>query len=496
MNGSDGAQPHEPHAEDPHDEPLARRRATAIVEVGLVVAVVATLLLVAPGGDPLPSAGADGTLSPTRSSPSGPTPTPTPTTDIAGLRSIYLWDPNTGDVTLLHQGRGSPDDAELSPDGERLVYERDAPDGSTQIYLLDRGGTERRLTSMKGGASDPTWSPDGKSIAFAARGPGTDAEDIFVMRVGNGAPARIAGTDKHDGHPDWSPDGTRIAFHARYRNAVPHGQIWITSVRTGGLTRLPSTVALDPAWSPDGRWIAHSRLNPSTFNGRIVEASIWVMRPDGSQERRIGVPPRFGEVRGNPTWSPDGRVLAFARSGAEYPDTWGSGDRVVLAATTTRWATTVTEGADDPSWDDHGILMVVPGDERAPWPRAAPFGLQVHRGVDATVTMTRSRCDLAGRTDLRSEAEVRLEFVDDSPDDAWFRIVRLRAGEAIDDALPLIKRPNPARVYVDALGVKVWTGRGRLGPGRWAVLCFRDVIPDPNGWEYHPVGIAGPLTIR
>jgi Tol biopolymer transport system component len=152
---------------------------------------------------------------------------------VAG-RTIYLWDPQTGDAEALFTAPARQGaDAELSPDGSRLVYERQVLGGPTQIYVLEADGTERPLTDLVWEAYDPTWSPDGETIAFAGSRVGGSDLDIYTVKLAGGPPRRIAGTWKDDQHPDWSPDGTRIVFDARSGDPRSgRGAIWVTSVRT------------------------------------------------------------------------------------------------------------------------------------------------------------------------------------------------------------------------------------------------------------------------
>jgi len=127
----------------------------------------------------------------------------------------------------------------------------------SQIYVLEADGTERRLTGFAGGAFDPTWSPDGTTVAFSGSRVGGSDLDIYRMQLAGGPPRRIAGTPKDDQHPDWSPDGTRIVFDARSGDPRSGtGAIWVASARTDELHRLTPRrsrfAATVPAWSPGG----------------------------------------------------------------------------------------------------------------------------------------------------------------------------------------------------------------------------------------------------
>ncbi len=114
------------------------------------------------------------------STPHATTP-PHPSEEVLPGGTISLVDPATGGQTVVLAERARVANAEVSPDGDRVVYEHRDRDGRWQIFVLSPHGP-RRLTDMPIGAYDPTWSPDGDEIAFAAS-PGRGARtDIFVMR--------------------------------------------------------------------------------------------------------------------------------------------------------------------------------------------------------------------------------------------------------------------------------------------------------------------------
>jgi dipeptidyl aminopeptidase/acylaminoacyl peptidase len=107
--------------------------------------------------------------------------------------------------------------------------------------------------------SDPQLSPDGTRIAFVvtdvSQDQNTRNNDIWVVPVAGGAPARIAGTDRSEDRPRWSPDGRQLAFVSN-REGGP--QVWVIPSAGGEPKKLTSiaTGISGITWSPDGKWIA------------------------------------------------------------------------------------------------------------------------------------------------------------------------------------------------------------------------------------------------
>ena len=189
-----------------------------------------------------------------------------------------------------------------SPDGRHIAFASDR-DGNGDIYVMGSDGSNpRNLTNHSGYASSPSWSPDGRHIAFASDRDGNG--DIYVMSSDGSSPRRLTDhsdrdNDRDNRSPSWSPDGRHIAF---YHGA--HGvRIYVMGSDGSNPRRLPNYRAgSSPSWSPDGRYIAfvsaHSPLN----------SDIYVMGSDGSNPRNLT---NHSGYASSPSWSPDGRHIAF-----------------------------------------------------------------------------------------------------------------------------------------------------------------------------------------
>jgi Tol biopolymer transport system component len=206
----------------------------------------------------------------------------------------------------------------VAPDGHRIAFAVSAiADGVfiEDLFAIGRDGTGlTRLTSAEGFDDMPTWSPVPGSdrIAFVHSDAATARTDIWVMR-GDGSYAQnlthdIPGDDVARGDPAWSPNGQWIAFTQNRATRGPgRGSIWL--VRADGSAKRQITLGdgedldLHPSWSPDGSQIVFTR-------GGLAIVSV----PTGVVERI----PVLGAVS-SPSWSPDGRHIAFAWQPATAP---------------------------------------------------------------------------------------------------------------------------------------------------------------------------------
>jgi TolB protein len=175
--------------------------------------------------------------------------------------------------------------------------------GTDDIYTVNADGSGlQRLTSDPALEFDPTWSPDGKAIAYRHQSGDDATTDVFVMDADGSNPRNLSGADATgDWGPDWSADGKWIAW-----NTASAGHIFdLGLIHPGGSGRrvvAPGIYIEYPAWSPDGRQVAF--MSP----GGGSAYDIYVMNADGTDVRNLT---DSADVESWPAWSPDGRQIVF-----------------------------------------------------------------------------------------------------------------------------------------------------------------------------------------
>jgi TolB protein len=196
-----------------------------------------------------------------------------------------------------------------SPDGKKIAFAR-APlkirvinetmgtyePGEYDIYIIDADGSNLRRLTTEGGYY-PTWSPDGKYIAFTRRE--GDRYAIWIMNSDGKNQTRLT----YGVEPNWSPDGKKIVFTSDswprkigVINLDGSGMIWLTEPPTIVFRDGTSGPATDgfPRWSPDGKKIAFVSNRSGNFD-------IYTMNADGSEITRLTNNPADDSY---PSWSP------------------------------------------------------------------------------------------------------------------------------------------------------------------------------------------------
>jgi Tol biopolymer transport system component/predicted Ser/Thr protein kinase len=161
------------------------------------------------------------------------------------------------------------------------------------------------VTTYPGSEMYPSFSPDGKQVAFFWDGEKGAKPGIYVKLLGDVDALRL--TTGVDRYPAWAPDGKRIAFV----RGEPNGGIYTVSALGGAAHKLSSLAPTDQiSWSPDGKWLAVSLLDDR-------DRGILLLPVEGGEPRGISNPkaPAFDR---SPAFAPDGQRLGYARCNHKY----------------------------------------------------------------------------------------------------------------------------------------------------------------------------------
>ncbi len=169
--------------------------------------------------------------------------------NIQNYAHLAWMDVATGQLTLFNplQGGVSGSRPSYNSAGTRIIYM--GPDYKTIEQINADGSNHKVRFSSATFVWDPSFSPDGKKIAFSRQLAGTNNFEIFVKNFADGTLKRLTANGAYDTHPTWSPDGARIAFAS---NRSGKQQIWtMNSATGGGLSRITHTSnnESEPAWS-------------------------------------------------------------------------------------------------------------------------------------------------------------------------------------------------------------------------------------------------------
>ena len=220
-----------------------------------------------------------------------------------------------GQLTQVLSSSQPVGDPSLSPDGKMIVFAADDDNGRTDIYTSRvTGGARIRLTGDDDVESDPRFSPDGDRVAFAVRRRSGGASEVRILPSLGGDAIGIV----QEAHaPAWSPDG-RLAF-LRWTS---DGNMELVTSRADGSdarTVLKGDSAFPflrhPAWSPAGDEIAVVRGTGG------IAGEIWLVAVSGGSARKLGTDPAAVHADW-PSYTPDGSSILHASNRGGATNVW------------------------------------------------------------------------------------------------------------------------------------------------------------------------------
>lgn len=233
-----------------------------------------------------------------------------------------------GNPSQLTNNAFRDDDAALSPDGRRVAFfswRDDARNG--ELYLMNASGrvAAQRITSNAVAERSPSWSTDGRKIAYAAEVDG-DMEIHIVEATwpenGNRR-VEVFRSPGFDDSPSWSPDGSSLVIEStRFNGAL---EIVKINLQDGGVQRLTHNNRFDaqPSWSPDGRSIAFVSQRENDGN----DYEIYKMDANGDNQMPLT---RNDTQNYDPSWSPGSNNLVYT---TVLRDGWSSNLQIVNTGT-------------------------------------------------------------------------------------------------------------------------------------------------------------------
>ena len=183
--------------------------------------------------------------------------------------------------------------------------------------------TIRQITTWPGLDSNPAFSPDGEAIAYSSDHTGTF--EIYIRLIGlDGRDLQLTNDGQQNFDPAWSPDGKRLAYYSMKR----HGIFIMPAL--GGVAKQLTEFGSHPVWSPDGQWLAFQEISSPDLDALPMGTStLWIVSSQGGAPRQLTQVNNPPGTHYAPSWSPDGKRVAFINFNTVSPQVWSiavSGD--------------------------------------------------------------------------------------------------------------------------------------------------------------------------
>jgi TolB protein len=226
----------------------------------------------------------------------------------------------SSNINQLTDGAGDKRQPAWSPDSRQIAYVAPGENGNN-IFVMnaDGSGEPIQVTNLKGNESEPAWSPDGKWIAFTSDSRSDKVLMLYLIHPDGSGMVKLS-YDQYESGPTWSPNmqlgfvmniaGSQVLYIRGARDAntgaTPTQPYYVTPVFFDRLALHGNLGQVaEPAWSPDGSWVAYTRQRSS--GSRIFIAHFPVRNP--VEKDILGLTDSNSDS--SPAWSPDGQWIVF-----------------------------------------------------------------------------------------------------------------------------------------------------------------------------------------
>ena len=278
------------------------------------------------------------------------------TSERNGSADLFQVKPDGSGLKALTTDPAYDDQAAFSPDGQKLVFVSTRDGGNANLWILDLTSRRiQRLTTGAGGDFRPSWSHDGKWIAFSSgrgkpmpfsegRWERLQLADLYIVHPDGSGLKKVPGNQDFCGSPKWKGDSRHLVAYCmtaqqtlanRIANPGPGNDTRLMSVdtMTGASTEMPAVGV---------------KINPSPLDQNEI-GYIRKDTPDAGIYYLSGRRGPRGPIR-TASWSPDGNLVVFHnRSGTQFITTGFPNGRASLSAIT---VTTVATGAAQVVYQD------------------------------------------------------------------------------------------------------------------------------------------------
>lgn len=224
------------------------------------------------------------------------------------------------DYTQLTFGPGDKTYPTWSPDGKRLLFVAEGSESTgLDIWVTNADGSAEpiNLTNRKGDDTEPAWSADGQWISFTNNGREDKIRQVYVMEADGSDPYRLS-YDQEEFGTTWSPNMKWLGFVMNAAGAhimflrppsdpkIPDGRPYYATPQRFDMMDVVGNLGHvnQPAWSPDGNWLAYMREIG-------LKQQIWLARYPITRPDQDVIQLTNGNADTRPAWSPDSQWIVY-----------------------------------------------------------------------------------------------------------------------------------------------------------------------------------------